>query len=453
METEAVFDGIASRISAEVRKANKSIFIAVAWFTNNSLFQDLVTKANSGCEVSLIISDDDINRNAKIDFSTLEIGNSKVYKIGGEDSKLMHNKFCVIDLNTVITGSYNWSNKAENNHENVIITKGDSALALQFAEEFVRIRNQYYPNESSLIELFPLPKIIQRLEILKNYILLEDFEEIQKEIAKLKTYGFNGEIGAIVADVERKSFATVINKIQFFISSNQKLVLWTDPEIAALQLDIQNLENQVNAFDNEKAEIEKLLSAFQHRHTQELSALILKILHLRKEKTKNDPLKHEEATNDEEQYKEHIKEELKRDLFELNEEEELELRKQFRKATTLCHPDKFVNESIEIQKRAEEIFKELNDANAKNDLKRVTDILKYLEINGLSKKRGLELTDKDILRESCQRLKQKLEKIQNDLISIKTSDIYKLVKNISNWDIYFSETKEKLESELRELGR
>ena len=35
---------------------------------------------------------------------------------------LMHNKYAVIDENIVITGSFNWTNKAVNvNHENIVI--------------------------------------------------------------------------------------------------------------------------------------------------------------------------------------------------------------------------------------------------------------------------------------------------------------------------------------------
>lgn len=97
---------------------------------------------------------------------------SKVYKIGNGDTELMHNKFCVIDYSTVITGSYNWSYKAENNFENVIITSNDTTLADQFISEFINIRRQYYPDAVNEEIIFPLNKIIKRLEILKNYILL-----------------------------------------------------------------------------------------------------------------------------------------------------------------------------------------------------------------------------------------------------------------------------------------
>ena len=135
MQTEAVFENIAERIQQEINKAQKSIFIAVAWFTNKNLYNELVNKAKAGCRVYLIISNDDINNNSSIDFERLKTSSSKVYKIGNGDTELMHNKFCVIDYNTVITGSYNWSYKAENNFENVIITSNDTSLAEQFISE------------------------------------------------------------------------------------------------------------------------------------------------------------------------------------------------------------------------------------------------------------------------------------------------------------------------------
>jgi phosphatidylserine/phosphatidylglycerophosphate/cardiolipin synthase-like enzyme len=171
MQTEAVFENIAERIQQEISKAQKSVFIAVAWFTNKNLFNELVNKARNGCTVSLIISNDNINLNSSIDFEQLLTDKSKVYKIGNGDTELMHNKFCVIDYSTVITGSYNWSYKAESNFENVIITSNDTTLAEQFISEFNNIRRQYYPDAINEEIVFPLNKIIKRLEILKNYIL------------------------------------------------------------------------------------------------------------------------------------------------------------------------------------------------------------------------------------------------------------------------------------------
>ena len=155
MQTEAVFDNIAERIQFEISRAQKSIFIAVAWFTNKVLFNELVNKAKSGCRVYLLISNDEINNNSSLNYDELtEVDKTQVFRIGSKESELMHNKFCVIDYCIVITGSYNWSYKAENNFENIIITTNDITLVEQYISEFKNICNQFYPQASKEIEDF-----------------------------------------------------------------------------------------------------------------------------------------------------------------------------------------------------------------------------------------------------------------------------------------------------------
>ena len=52
---------------------------------------------------------------------------------------IMHNKFCIIDLSTVIHGSYNWTNKARYNHETVEVIHRRE-VAEQFAEQFIKLK-------------------------------------------------------------------------------------------------------------------------------------------------------------------------------------------------------------------------------------------------------------------------------------------------------------------------
>lgn len=449
MQTEAVFENIAERIQQEINKAQKSVFIAVAWFTNKNLFNELVNKARNGCTVSLIISNDNINLNSSIDFEQLVTGKSKVYKIGNGDTELMHNKFCVIDYSTVITGSYNWSYKAESNFENVIITNNDTTLAEQFISEFDNIRKQYYPDAQKEEIIFPLNKIIKRLEILKNYILLEDIEELDKETNKLREYEFNSDLLEIIDDVTKEEFASAITKIQNFISKNQQLSIWTDPEIAALKLEIKNLENQLNGYDNEKIELEKLLSEFQHRHTMELGEIILDILKLRKLKFKENKAKFEEAENDERQYREQVDNEKEKEIFELSDEQKSELKKKFRKATVLCHPDKV---SDEFKEAAQRIFIELKQAYDANDLKKVSDILEELEKGNYFKTKSETVIEKDLLKSAIAKLKRQIKILETEIVTIKESDTFKTITKIEDWDDYFSRTKEKLERELEELN-
>ena len=453
MQTEAVFENIAERIVLEIDKAQNSIFIAVAWFTNRNIFNVLQRKAKEGCQINLMYSADHINENSSINFDLLRTKNSKVFPIGDGNHDLMHNKFCVIDHCTVITGSYNWSNKAESNHENITITNGVTSLAEQFVSEFIKIRQRYFPESETQKTEFPLSKIIKRLEIIKNFVILEEIDEISRSASKLEQYIFNSDIDEIIELIQKEDFGDAIHKIESFINKNQQLSIWSDPEIAALKLEIKNIENQINAFDNEKIELEKILADFQHQHSIELGEIILDILKLRSLKFKNNKEKFEEAKRDEKEYQGQFDAEKEKDIQDLSEEQKKELKKKFRKATTLCHPDKFSNEPIEIQKQAEAIFKELNEANTKNDLARVTEILENLEKGILKAEKGDSISDKEILRATINRLKTKLKNIESVILNIKQSDTFKTVSTIEDWNIYFEKTKEKLKSELEELKK
>ena len=446
MQTEAIFENIAERILTEIQKANNSIYIAVAWFTNKSIFEQLIKKAKNGCQIQIVISNDLINENSSIDFNKLEKHNGKVYKIGNGDTELMHNKFCIIDFNTVITGSYNWSYKAENNFENIVINSNDTSLAEQFVTEFNQIKKKYYPNETIQNE-FPIEIIIKRLEIIKNIILLEDIDDISIAVEKLKRYQFNEDVKTIISSISNKEFAKAITTIQEFINSYQQITIWNDPEIAGIKLEIKILESQINAFDNEKIELEKVISDFQHRHTIELGEVILEVLRLRKIKYKNHK-KEAEAEEDFNNYSKQYETEKDKKQFELNEEEKLELKKKFRKATTMCHPDKV---SEEQKAEAEEIFIELKKAYDEHDLEKVNQLLHDLENGKKFVSQADSISEKEKLKITLEKLKQKLKGIENEIISLKETEIFTTINNISNWDNYFTETKTQLEQELQNL--
>src|SRR5690606_36972160 len=99
-----------------------------------------------------------------------------------------------------------------------------------------------------------------------------------------------------------------------------------------------------------------------------------------------------------------------------------ELTKQYRTASILCHPDKFINESQEIQQLAEELFKELNEANSQNDLNRIEEILQNLQSGVLSVDRSNKMTDKRRLKQTIAKLMKKLEQLERELYALKNSE-------------------------------
>src|SRR5690554_4803329 len=448
MHTEAVFEEIAKRIEQEIGKAQSSIIIAVAWFTNRNLFDVILKKAQQGCRVHLMITDDEINNNSQIDYRLLEQHQSHFYKIGNDEKALMHNKFCIIDHIIVITGSYNWSYKAEINHENIVIHYKDHELAKQFVAEFDYIRSIYFPDSAKQNRLDAddsINEIIKRLEVLQHFIVLKDLEDIEYATTKLKKFQPNETVSKVITLVNNQLFGQAIEEIQQFIARYKQLIVWDNPEINALQLELKLLENQINAFENEKIELEKVLSDFQHQHTKELGELILAILKIRKEK-----LKDEEAANDYNEYQKQYTNEIEREVYELNDEQKRALKKEYKSASILCHPDKFTNEPKEVQEQAEALFKELNEAHSKNDIERVQEIYSNLK-KGILSVSANKQTDKDVIKIQVERLKQKLTRLQTEIEQIKQSDVFIQISAITNWDTYFKDQKELLEKELEDL--
>lgn len=132
-QTDAHFDEIQGIVIGNLLKAQLSIHIAMAWFTNQKIADVLKVKAKENVDIKIVIHDDFINQEygANLDGLTYKL-------VKTQHGGIMHNKFCVIDNRVVITGSYNWSTKAETkNEENVIVDYSPDTVmkyALQFKE-------------------------------------------------------------------------------------------------------------------------------------------------------------------------------------------------------------------------------------------------------------------------------------------------------------------------------
>ena len=133
------FEKIREQILSELEKAEFTIWLAVAWFTDPTLMNYLITKKNQGLNIQIIINDDDINNSSRLDYSQFE-----VYKLppsGPRSINRMHHKFCIIDFQTVIHGSYNWTKSARYNGETIDISTGYNR-AKQFSQEFMHLKLQ-----------------------------------------------------------------------------------------------------------------------------------------------------------------------------------------------------------------------------------------------------------------------------------------------------------------------
>lgn len=138
---EAHFEEIKKQILESIRGARFSIWVAVAWFTDKDLANELRIKHRSGVNVRVIVNDDKNTELHGIPFSQKGIEYYKVSPDSPWGKKLMHNKFCIIDLNIVIHGSYNWTGNAQYNNESITITISRD-IAEDFSSQFIQLKSQ-----------------------------------------------------------------------------------------------------------------------------------------------------------------------------------------------------------------------------------------------------------------------------------------------------------------------
>ncbi|MBT3206752.1 MAG: hypothetical protein HN704_08570 [Bacteroidetes bacterium] len=150
---EIRFEKLEEEIITYLSGASDSVDIAVSWFTNNRIYNTLLEKVKEGINIRLITLSDKINNNKDgLDFQKLINAGVKLYLCAGPH--LMHHKFCIIDSKILLNGSCNWTNRIDDNDENLIVIK-EQAFVLEFKNRFKYLCSKnkfvvkYYKEEKS----------------------------------------------------------------------------------------------------------------------------------------------------------------------------------------------------------------------------------------------------------------------------------------------------------------
>ncbi|OWY19429.1 DUF1669 domain-containing protein [Sphingobacteriales bacterium UPWRP_1] len=464
-QIRAIFDNIQHHIGAEIQGATHYIRLAMAWLTDQNLYEQLCRRANDGVKVELLLLNDDINNNARnIDLERLRQTGAEVLLVSPGERNRMHNKFCIIDAHTVITGSYNWTFQAQQNDENIVIVSDDLDFAADYVRNFNRLKQKYGGKASGGSP--NLGALSKRLEMLRNALALADADDILQQ--RQKTAHLLTDIPQEWLKIEdclrQNNHQEAVALIGKWLQNLIALAVYEDHEQEELKFELKALEVQLNALRDEKTEVEALISAFNQRYHLELGHLVLEILELQKlqaeqaaEQAPDDEAKqnaYEELKN---QFKEFFNEydfarEKQKHTPNLSSDDENLLKTLYKKAVKLCHPDTVQEEAMKPE--AEQIFKELNNANEAKDIARVQQILDYLE-NGkpfsAADSKGMQ---KEQLRARIAHLKKALDNLLEEIAQLRNSDAYELIVQIgADWDNYFAKAKQQLETKLKHLKK
>ena len=469
MEVKAYFSDIHKVIIKQLEGAESHIHVAVAWFTDKDIFDVLCKKAQSGIKVSLVLVGDDINCGAgRLNFTRLENLGAKVTFLptGSQDTPLMHHKFCVIDAKTVITGSYNWSKKARSNDENITIMTDSQEFASKYLHVFEELCIRVGQGGQKAASLMSADAVKRRLEMIRNLILLGDYEDVDAQIIKLKPVADEYKLSSMIDLLNKGQYQEALELIHAYLSKFTALITIEDQEIPQLQFELQILELRLESLSNEKAEIERCLIVFNQRHDDALGQVIQELLQTRAEYarlialTKENDAEQEsaqaEAEEAESTYQRYSKqhEQLQQEAHvpKLDKEQEKELKALYRKACSLCHPDKVPEDKKQM---AHDVFVTLQDAYKSNDIEQVRQILERVKNGDFKQTRATTLSKVDVLKTAIAEIKYQLNKLLSELQRLQASQAVQLMQvagtTEADWQQYFERQQAMLLSELEKI--
>ncbi len=132
----AAEDGVAQRVAAQIRQAQHSIRFLAFSFTHDGIAQAVLDRAKAGVQVSGVFETTGSNTRFS-EYGKLKQAGLEVYQDG--NPYVMHHKVFILDDDTVIFGSFNFSDNADkDNDENLLIVK-DAGFAQPFIQEFDKV--------------------------------------------------------------------------------------------------------------------------------------------------------------------------------------------------------------------------------------------------------------------------------------------------------------------------
>jgi len=129
-------DHATPRITQLLSGATKSIHVLAFSFTSADMIAAVVARAQAGVEVRGVFENSGACSGAYKPLAALDAANVTLGRWPYGPTNFMHHKVFIVDGNTVVFSSFNFSSSADNsNDENVLVVR-DQALAAQFEQAY-----------------------------------------------------------------------------------------------------------------------------------------------------------------------------------------------------------------------------------------------------------------------------------------------------------------------------
>jgi phosphatidylserine/phosphatidylglycerophosphate/cardiolipin synthase-like enzyme len=125
--------GCTERVVEELGKAQHEIEMQAYSFTSQPITNALVAAHHRGVKVTIVLDKSDIKEKSE----AAEVAADRIATYIDSKHSIAHNKIILIDGQTIITGSFNFTNQAEhNNAENLVVLHGRPKLYAAYDSNF-----------------------------------------------------------------------------------------------------------------------------------------------------------------------------------------------------------------------------------------------------------------------------------------------------------------------------
>ena len=130
-------DGVMARLVALVQGAKKSVHYMIFTYTHQDLSDAMIARSKAGLDVEGVIENRGASQGALVPLFCAKLP----VKVDG-NKYTMHHKVIILDGNTVVTGSFNFTQSADKENDDNLIVIHSAAVAAAYEQQFQKIYGQ-----------------------------------------------------------------------------------------------------------------------------------------------------------------------------------------------------------------------------------------------------------------------------------------------------------------------
>lgn len=125
--------------------------------------------------------------------------------------------------------------------------------------------------------------LLKRLDIIKNAVAMEEEDLIEMQLQKLQSYELDESIQHIIQLIQSHSYENVIQLIEEYKNVHNGMVVFEDPKIQGLRLELKVLERELKNLTEKKNDCTIGIDDFNREYSLQLGEIIQQVLSLREQ--------------------------------------------------------------------------------------------------------------------------------------------------------------------------